>query len=72
MVLLPGKEKAIYVMTKHALNGLSSNGCYRIGKYGVKVNTVSPGFVDTKMTHKNNDPEKIEFLKSKIALGSLF
>lgn len=63
--------RAAYVMSKHALNGLVQAAAIELGKYGVKINTVSPGFVDTKMTRKNNDPEKIEFLKSKIALGSL-
>lgn len=63
--------RAAYVMSKHALNGLVQAAAIELGKYGVKINTVSPGFVDTKMTRKNNDPEKIESLESKIALGSL-
>lgn len=40
----------------HALNPLVQAAAIELGKYGVKINTVSSGFVDTKMTRKNNDP----------------
>ena len=32
---------------------------------------MSPGFVDTQMTRKNNSPEKIELMKKKIPLKRL-
>jgi 3-oxoacyl-[acyl-carrier protein] reductase len=35
------------------------------------VNSISPGFVDTKMTRKNNSNEKIKAIKSKIPTGKL-
>lgn len=63
--------RAAYVMSKHALNGLVKAAAIELGKYAVTVNAVSPGFVDTKMTRKNNSPEKIKSFESKIPLGSL-
>ena len=37
----------------------------------ILVNSVSPGFISTKMTFKNNTEEKINDFKSKIPLSDL-
>lgn len=60
-----------YVMSKHALNGLMKTLAIELGPYNVKSNALSPGFVDTKMTSKNNSPEKIKSFENKIPLGRL-
>ena len=60
-----------YVMSKHALNGLIKTISIELGVYNVKSNSLSPGFVNTKMTSKNNSPEKIKSFESKIPLGRL-
>ena len=60
-----------YVMSKHALNGLIRTLAIELGPFNIKVNTVSPGFVDTKMTRKNNPPEIISNFEDKIPLGRL-
>jgi 3-oxoacyl-[acyl-carrier protein] reductase len=41
------------------------------GKYGVKCNTLSPGFVDTKLTRQNNDEATIKSFANKVPLGKL-
>lgn len=63
--------RSAYVMSKHALNGLVKTAAIELGKYNVKVNSVSPGFVDTAMTRKNNSEDKIKTFEEQIPLGYL-
>ena len=60
-----------YVTSKHALNGAVKTFTCELGEYNILVNSLSPGFVDTKMTRKNNSEEKIEQLRKKIPLKRL-
>ena len=63
--------RAAYVMSKHALNGLIKTTALEFGRYNIKVNTLSPGFVDTKMTRKNNSNAMIKQIEERISLGHL-
>lgn len=65
------KKRLAYVASKHALNGMIKTLALELGEYNIKVNGISPGFVDTKMTRKNNSLEVIEGFKRKIPLGNL-
>lgn len=65
----PGR--ATYSASKAALNGLTRTAALEYGPEGILVNAVCPGFVDTEMTRKNNDPEKIAHLCGQTALGRL-
>jgi 3-oxoacyl-[acyl-carrier protein] reductase len=60
-----------YVMSKHALNGVVKTAAIEFGKYNIKINALSPGFVDTKMTRKNNDELTIKKIEERIPLGYL-
>ena len=60
-----------YTASKHALNGVVKTLSCELGEYNILVNALSPGFVDTKMTRKNNTPEKIAVLKNKIPVKRL-
>lgn len=60
-----------YTASKHSLNGMMKTLACELGKYNILVNTLSPGFVDTKMTRKNNSFEQIENLRKKIPLKRL-
>jgi 3-oxoacyl-[acyl-carrier protein] reductase len=64
-------KRTSYVTSKHALNGLMKSLAIELGPFNIKVNTVSPGFVDTKMTRKNNDENTIKDLELKIPLRRL-
>ncbi|HOX23956.1 MAG TPA: SDR family oxidoreductase [Elusimicrobiales bacterium] len=60
-----------YVMSKHALNGLVKTLALELGPHGIVINSVSPGFVDTKMTRKNNSAATLKSFRAKIPLGRL-
>ena len=42
-----------------------------LGRHGIRVNLLSPGFVDTAMTRRNNDPAMIRKLCERVPLGRL-
>ena len=65
------KKRLAYSASKHDLNAMIKTLALELGQYNVKVNGVSPGFVDTKMTRKNNSDSVIEGFKQKIPLGRL-
>ena len=51
-VLAPSPDIAVYAITKAALVQLTKTMSVEVGKYGVRVNTIAPGFVPTKMTSR--------------------
>lgn len=65
------ERRLAYVMSKHALNGLVKTAALEFGRYNIKINSLSPGFVETKMTRKNNSVRKIRHLEKCISLGRL-
>jgi 3-oxoacyl-[acyl-carrier protein] reductase len=65
------KGRLPYAASKHALIGVMKTMAIEFGEFGVMVNSVSPGYIDTKMTSKNNSPEVIEKLISGIPVGRL-
>ena len=58
-----------YSMSKHALYGAIKTIALEEAINSIKVNLVSPGFVDTELTRKNNSIERINDLKKNIPLG---
>ena len=49
-----------YSLSKFALNGLTKNIAVEYGKYNIRCNSLSPGFVDTKLTRKNLSRNKLK------------
>ena len=67
-----GREgRLAYSMTKHALEGAVKTLAVELGPLGVRVNCVSPGFVDTKLTRKNISEDQIRTLERRIPIGRL-
>ncbi len=59
-----------YVATKAAVIGMTKVWARELGRKGIRVNAVAPGFVATEMVQKM--PEKVlEDMKAKIPLGRL-
>jgi NAD(P)-dependent dehydrogenase (short-subunit alcohol dehydrogenase family) len=64
------KENRIqYSMSKHALFAAVKTLAIEKSNQNIKVNMISPGFIDTNMTQLNNTPERIEYLRENIPLG---
>jgi NAD(P)-dependent dehydrogenase (short-subunit alcohol dehydrogenase family) len=57
-----------YSMSKHALVGIVKSLALELAPEGVLVNAVSPGYIDTRLTRANNDPETIERLSRAIPM----
>ena len=64
---LARKGRSSYVSSKHALNGFIKNLAIEMAPK-VNANLVSPGFVLTKMTKKNNSQKKLNKIKSMIPM----
>lgn len=60
-----------YVVSKHALIGAVKTLAIELAPHGVLVNALSPGYVMTKMTTKNNPPDTIARLRAGIPVGRL-
>ncbi len=70
MGLTGGPERAVYCASKHAVEGMTKSMAVEWGKYGIRVNTICPTFVRTELTRAVfADPEKVEWIRSKIKLG---
>jgi 3-oxoacyl-[acyl-carrier protein] reductase len=65
------KGRMPYAISKHALIGAMKTMAIEFAEYGVTVNAVSPGFIDTQMTFKNNSPEIIQKIISGIPVARL-
>jgi NAD(P)-dependent dehydrogenase (short-subunit alcohol dehydrogenase family) len=69
---------APYSTSKHAVIGLTRSAAREGAEFGVRVNAVAPGFIDTRMLHSINamgspgDPEAAEAdLVSRVPIGRL-
>lgn len=57
-------RSAAYTASKHAVIGLTKSTALEYGSRGLRINAVSPGFIETDMTRKNlQDPEKREGMR---------
>lgn len=56
-----------YAASKFGINGMTKTWARELGKYGIRVNAIAPGFIATSMTKKM--PEKVlEMMKNKSPL----
>jgi NAD(P)-dependent dehydrogenase (short-subunit alcohol dehydrogenase family) len=47
-----------YTVSKHAVTGLTRQAAVEYGRFGIRVNTLSPGWIPTEMTERISDPER--------------
>ena len=64
----PGQSN--YVAAKGALNGLTKSMALEVATRGVTVNCISPGFIDTAMTAKLTDDQKLK-ITERIPIGRM-
>ena len=57
-----------YAITKASVITLTKRMAFELGKYGIRVNAIAPGWVETDMTTANRSPEEIE--KAKVLVRS--
>ncbi len=60
-----------YSLSKHALCGTVQTMALDLAKDNILINAISPGFIGTEMTYRNNSPEKVAELVRGIPLGRL-
>ncbi len=60
-----------YVLSKHALNGAVKTLAIELAPHDVLVNSVSPGYVETSLTYRNNSPEELRRFIEGIPLNRL-
>lgn len=65
------ENRIAYSVSKHGMLGFMRTLALEAGEYNILCNTLSPGFVDTPMSRKNNSPEKLRQLAAKIPLNRL-
>lgn len=53
---------AHYTASKAGLLGLTRAAAKELGKFGITVNAVCPGMIDTELTHENASPELLDRL----------
>ena len=64
------KGLAVYGATKAAMNGFTKSLSREVGKGGITVNSVAPGYMTTDMT-QGLQGEKLESIKRRSPLGEL-
>lgn len=68
---LTRQGRASYSASKSGLNGLTRTAAVELGPYGILVNAVCPGYVETQLTHQNNSPADIEKILKTIPVGRM-
>jgi 3-oxoacyl-[acyl-carrier protein] reductase len=68
---LSRRGRISYAISKHGLIAAMKTLAIELAEFGVMVNAVSPGFIDTKMTSNNNSPEIIQKLIAGIPVKKL-
>ena len=64
------RERTVYVMTKHALEGLTKAMAVELAPRGVRVVSIAPTFVETPLSRPFlDDPETRRWILNRIPLG---
>jgi len=67
IITKPGRT--IYTATKSGLAGMTRAVAVDLAPYGILVNTLSPGFINTELTRTTLSPEECESISSQVPMG---
>lgn len=69
--LVTKEKRSAYSVTKSGLNALTRTAAVELAPYGVLVNSVCPGYVETELTSANNSPTELEQIAISIPIQRL-
>src|SRR5690625_7462881 len=58
---LGNRGQANYSTAKAGLQGLTKTLAIELGKFGITVNAIAPGFIETEMTHETAERMGVSF-----------
>lgn len=65
------RNRSAYSASKSALDALTRSITAEYSKDNILANTVSPGFIGTELTYRNNSPEDLDKIVSGIPVGRM-
>lgn len=69
--LVTRERRATYSSTKAGLVGLTRAAAIELAPFGILVNAVCPGFVETALTRQNNSADELAQIAQSIPVGRL-
>lgn len=69
--LVTRENRSAYSAAKAGLNGLTRTAAVEFAPYGILVNAVCPGYVETELTFANNSPQQLAAIADTIPLQRL-
>jgi len=65
-----GPKRSVYCATKHAVEGFTKAMAWELGPHGIRVNTICPTFIRTRLSQVTfDDPDMLALIERSIALG---
>lgn len=64
-------ERLAYSASKSAVHSLTKYITSEYAKFGILANTISPGFIATELTYKNNSEQDIQNIVNRVPVGRL-
>lgn len=67
-----GPDRAVYCMTKHAIEGLTKALAVELAGHRIRANSIAPTFIETPLFRRIADtPQMRDFIMARIPLGTL-
>jgi NAD(P)-dependent dehydrogenase (short-subunit alcohol dehydrogenase family) len=65
-----GNRMSQYAASKAAINAFTIGFAREVAQYNIRVNTISPGIIDTEI-HAKSAPERLQTLKNTVPMGRM-